>query len=63
MIAENYIALEELFQAKATLNSIIEKSPNQEIVERATILLATIDKKESEVIEKVEEDSVSVPNE
>ncbi|MCG8323521.1 MAG: tetratricopeptide repeat protein [Cytophagales bacterium] len=35
LIADNYMALEEYFQAEATLNSIIEKSPEQEIVDRA----------------------------
>lgn len=35
LIADNYVAQNELFQAKATLNSIVEGSPVPEIVEQA----------------------------
>jgi tetratricopeptide (TPR) repeat protein len=35
LIAENYVAMDELFQAKATLNSVIENSPDEGIVETA----------------------------
>lgn len=35
LIADNYIALTEYFQAEATLNSIIEKSPVKEVVDEA----------------------------
>ena len=35
LIAENYIGLEEIFQAKATLKSIIENAPPGEIVDKA----------------------------
>lgn len=35
LIADNYIALKENFQAKATLQSLIDKSPDTEIVEQA----------------------------
>ncbi|MCH8318846.1 MAG: hypothetical protein IIA88_10200, partial [Bacteroidetes bacterium] len=35
LIADNYIVQDELFQAKATLNSIIEKSTSKETVEAA----------------------------
>src|SRR6185312_15784026 len=35
MIADNFIALNETYQAKATLNSIIENSPNKETVTMA----------------------------
>jgi TolA-binding protein len=35
LIAENFVAKEELFQAKETLKSIIEKSPNSEIKKQA----------------------------
>ncbi len=35
LIADNYIGLKEYFQAEATLNSIIEKSPLPEIVSEA----------------------------
>jgi len=35
LIADNYVALEEYYQAQATLNSLIEKSPLSFIVEQA----------------------------
>lgn len=35
LIADNYIGLKEFFQAKATLNSIIARSPNRNIVTQA----------------------------
>ena len=40
VIADNYAAQNEMFQARATLNSIIENSPNQEIVAEAKQKLA-----------------------
>ncbi|MDQ4139264.1 MAG: tetratricopeptide repeat protein [Bacteroidota bacterium] len=43
LIADNYTATNELFQAKATLNSVIENSPNQEIVEEAKAKLAALE--------------------
>lgn len=43
LIADNYTATNELFQAKATLNSVIENSPNTEIVEEAKSKLATLE--------------------
>ena len=43
LIADNYTATNELFQAKATLNSVIENSPNQEIVEEAKAKLNTLE--------------------
>lgn len=46
LIADNYMAMDETFQAKATLNSVIEKSPNTEIVERAKQKLLQIKEKE-----------------
>jgi hypothetical protein len=35
LIADNYVALKELFQAKATLNSIIDKSENPDVKSQA----------------------------
>jgi TolA-binding protein len=43
LIADNYGAQGENFQARATLNSIIENSPNKEIVELAKAKLAALD--------------------
>jgi len=48
LIAENFVALNELFQAKATLKSIIEKSPHKETVEKAKVRLNELDSKEQE---------------
>ena len=50
MIADNYIDMDELFQAKATLNSIIEKSPYEEIKSDAKKKLSQIESLESEII-------------
>jgi TolA-binding protein len=46
LIADNYIALDEVFQAKATLNSVIEKSPVKAIVEEAKQKLNQINERE-----------------
>ena len=46
LIADNYIALKELFQAKATVNSIIEYSPVDEVVAEARQKLIEIEKLE-----------------
>ena len=44
--------MEEVFQAKATLNSVIENSPNEEIVATAEEKLQEIESiTESEIIE------------
>lgn len=59
LIADNYLALNELFQAKATLESIVEKSPSQEVREAARKKLETVNKKEKEVM--VQRDSVQSP--
>jgi len=44
LIADNYAAQNEMFQARATLNSIIENAPNAEIVAEAKRKLAILDK-------------------
>ena len=44
LIADNYIAMEELFQAKGTVNSIIENSSVQSVVDEAKARLAVIEK-------------------
>lgn len=42
VLAENYIRLDEKFQAKATLESIVENSNNEQVREEASKLLSTI---------------------
>ena len=52
MIADNYISMEEIFQAKATLNSVIERSPDEAIVALARNKLQEIENiTEQEIIE------------
>ncbi len=46
LIAENFMVMDELFQAKATLNSLIEKSPIEEIVSQAKQNLIELEKME-----------------
>lgn len=46
LIAENYIAMDETFQAKATLKSIAEKSPIPEVREQARKRLNEIESEE-----------------
>jgi hypothetical protein len=36
LVADNYLALEEIFQAKTTLNSIISKAKDTEMVKLAS---------------------------
>jgi tetratricopeptide (TPR) repeat protein len=43
LIADNYILMDEIFQAKATLNSVIENSPDETIVESARKKLVEIE--------------------
>ena len=46
LIADNYVALNETFQAKATLTSVIEKSPDKQVVEEAKAKLKTLEDKQ-----------------
>ena len=48
LIADNYVAQNELFQARGTLNSIIDNSPEKEIVEQAKAKLATLDNQQGQ---------------
>ncbi|MEO1256779.1 MAG: hypothetical protein AAFY41_18095, partial [Bacteroidota bacterium] len=47
LIAKNYIAMEKLFQAKATLRSIIQHSINEKIVQESRKLLNDIESGQS----------------
>lgn len=63
LIADNYIAMDELFQAKATLNSIVEKSPVKGIVDLANTKLLEIEELEKAIIENDDEvDSLTNTN-
>ena len=48
LVADNYIGLDETFQAEATLNSVIENSPVQEVVAEAKRRLGTLNDLERE---------------
>ena len=48
LVADNYIGLDETFQAEATLNSVIENSPVEEVVAEAKRRLKTVDDLERE---------------
>lgn len=43
LIAKNYIAMDQLFQAKATLRSIIQHSKNEQIINESQLLLNEIE--------------------
>jgi tetratricopeptide (TPR) repeat protein len=49
LIADNYLAMGEDFQAKATYQSVIENSPIEEIVDEAQLKLMVLDKKASQM--------------
>ena len=51
LIADNYMKMNELFQAKATLTSIIEKSPVEEIVREANTRLDKLEKESAKLLE------------
>lgn len=60
LIADNYYAMDEIFQAKATLNSIIENAKSVVLIKEAQMKLEKIvaeDKRKAEEIKK-EEDSI-----
>lgn len=59
LIADNYLALNELFQAKATLESVLVNSPLAEIKEAAKQKLTQIADREKEVM--LQKDTTSSP--
>ncbi len=59
LIADNYLAIGEDFQAKATLQSVMDNSPNKEIVDQAQLKLMTLVKKAKEM-EATELDTLEV---
>ena len=56
LVTDNYIGLDELFQARATLKSIIENAPEEEIVKQAKDKLELLD--EAQQDELVDSDTV-----
>lgn len=59
LIADNYIALEENFQARATLNSLVERSPLEEIVEMAKRKLRDMDEAQASQSDEPEVDTTT----
>ena len=49
LIADNYLAMGEDFQAKATYQSVIENSPIEEIIDEAQLKLMVLNKKATEM--------------
>ncbi|MDN5203072.1 tetratricopeptide repeat protein [Fulvivirgaceae bacterium BMA10] len=54
LIADNYIGLEEFFQAEGTLNSVIERSPLPSIVEEAKVKLQQVQELKNKKIQEQE---------
>lgn len=63
LIADNFVARKEVFQAKATLNSIIEKSKDAEFVKSAQNKLKEIEQLELGAVEKEVKDVENQTNE
>ncbi len=59
LIGDNYLAMGEDFQAKATYQSIIDNSPMEEIVDEAELKLMVLEKK-AEEMSKTEVDTLEV---
>ena len=59
LIADNYLAMGEDFQAKATLQSIIDNSPVEEVVDEAEVKMLALEEKAQEM-ENVELDTLEV---
>ena len=51
LIADNYLAMGEDFQAKATYQSVIDNSPMEEIVDEAELKLKVLEQKAEEMSE------------
>jgi TolA-binding protein len=48
LLADNYVAMENVFQAKATLQSLIENFPSQQVKEASRKKLLEIDKRQAD---------------
>lgn len=60
LIADNCVAMDNIYQAKETLKSLIEGFPQQKIKDEAKAKLAEIERTQAEKEAEVEEDSVEV---
>ncbi len=59
LIADNYLSMGEDFQAKATLQSIVDNSPIEDIVDEAELKLMTLEEKAAE-LESTEMDTLEI---
>ena len=57
LLADNYVATDEIFQAKGTLKSLIENFPNQEVRDIAKTKLNAIEQKELKKAEESKRDT------
>lgn len=62
LLADNYVALNNVFQAKATLQSLIENFPQESIKEAARKKIQVIDKRQIEAQQAEVEDTVETIN-
>lgn len=58
LLADNFVAMGDDFQAKATLTSLIEHFPQQAVKEEAKARLASIEERQAASAPEVEEDTV-----
>ena len=58
LLADNYVALNNNFQAKATLQSLVEYHPSNDVKEAAKKKIAEIDKREIEQQQLQEQDTL-----
>ncbi|HTF22140.1 MAG TPA: tetratricopeptide repeat protein, partial [Chryseolinea sp.] len=60
LIADNCVAMDNVFQAKETLKSLIEGSPQQKIKDEAKVKLAVIEKAQAEKEAEAEQDTLDI---
>ncbi|MBL0744328.1 tetratricopeptide repeat protein [Chryseolinea lacunae] len=58
LLADNFVAMDDLFQAKATLQSLIDKFPLQNVKDEAKRRLSQLDQKEAERQKQIQADTV-----
>ena len=58
LLADNYVGLNNVFQAKATLQSLIDNFPQQSIKEAARKKMQEIDKRQIEIQQQQDQDTL-----
>jgi TolA-binding protein len=58
LLADNFVAMDDLFQAKATLQSLIDKFPLQSVKDEARRRLTELDQKEAEKQKQLQADTL-----